>query len=565
MKTKKTFFTYIRLEYLAIFALVIAAFLLSIWKINTNPPSLNWDETSLAYNAYSILKTGTDEWGVKLPLIFKAFGDYKLPLYVYLSTIPISLGGLTVLSTRFVSILSGSVAILGIYLLAKQICKSKSKEISWFAIFSAFVLLMLPWHFFISRIALEANLALTLLIFGIWSLLKALDNPRYYILASLFLGLSIHTYNTARVFVPLLLVVFVLLYRQRIKLNTQLLISSLVIVTAFIIVALQIINGSGTARYQKLAILSPNTVYTIGKQRTESKLPPLLAKIVYNRPTYLAITFSKNYISYFSPDFLYQTWGAQAQFAIPGVNLLGLPTTILFITGLLIAIKNYKKNHNLFLLSILFLSPIAAALTVDPPQALRPNPMIIPIVLLASVGIGTVTNLFRHSKTTFVLANLIILGTIGTAFVKYQFTYQNYYRTTYSASWQYGYKEVVDFIINHQAENTKFIITKRYGEPHIFYAFYSKLEPKVLQSSQSIRFAKSDWFWTDKIQNVYFVNDWDIPHTSVNQLPIESGGTIDTRGAYLITSPTRIPINAHVEQTISFLDGSPAFVITRLP
>jgi len=31
---------------------------------------LNWDEVSHGYNAYSILKTGKDEWGKTFPLIF---------------------------------------------------------------------------------------------------------------------------------------------------------------------------------------------------------------------------------------------------------------------------------------------------------------------------------------------------------------------------------------------------------------------------------------------------------------------------------------------------------------
>ena len=49
---------------------------LRFWKLGELPPSLNWDEVSHGYNAYSILKTGMDEWGVRLPLIFKAFVDY---------------------------------------------------------------------------------------------------------------------------------------------------------------------------------------------------------------------------------------------------------------------------------------------------------------------------------------------------------------------------------------------------------------------------------------------------------------------------------------------------------
>ena len=67
--------------------IVAAGFALRLAAINLIPPSLNWDEVSLGYNAYSLLKTGRDEWGTVLPTIFRAYGDYKLPIYIYLATL----------------------------------------------------------------------------------------------------------------------------------------------------------------------------------------------------------------------------------------------------------------------------------------------------------------------------------------------------------------------------------------------------------------------------------------------------------------------------------------------
>ena len=63
-----------------ILILALAAFL-RFYKIGQVPPSLNWDEVAIGYNAYSILKTSKDEWGVTFPLLgFESFGEYKLPL-----------------------------------------------------------------------------------------------------------------------------------------------------------------------------------------------------------------------------------------------------------------------------------------------------------------------------------------------------------------------------------------------------------------------------------------------------------------------------------------------------
>src|SRR5690606_11438764 len=124
----------------------------------------------------SILKTGKDEWGVTFPLIFRAFGDYKLPLYIYLTVIPVALFGLNAISVRLVSVLAGTLAIPGIYLLTRQLFpnvalnfKFKKRSVSLSLPFlTAFFLSLLPWHLFISRPALEANLGLTLFLFAVY-------------------------------------------------------------------------------------------------------------------------------------------------------------------------------------------------------------------------------------------------------------------------------------------------------------------------------------------------------------------------------------------------------------
>ena len=50
--------------------IVLLSVFFRFYKLAENPPSLNWDEVSHGYNAYSILKTGKDEWGKTFSLIF---------------------------------------------------------------------------------------------------------------------------------------------------------------------------------------------------------------------------------------------------------------------------------------------------------------------------------------------------------------------------------------------------------------------------------------------------------------------------------------------------------------
>lgn len=543
--------------------------ILRFWKLDSFPVSLNWDEVSHGFNAYSILMTGKDEWGRSFPLIFRAFGDYKLPAYIYLSVLPVWLFGLTPLAVRFISALAGTLAIPGIYYLANILFPNFSLNISKtkinLGLLSAFILAILPWHFFISRPALEANLSLTLIIFGFYFLIRYFENTSSPLPAVIFLGLSLHTYNTARVFVPLLVIVSLLIYRPKFRLDLRTGPALLLALLFSGLVIFQVYLGEGTARYEKLKILSPSTVFQIGESRAKSDLPSLVARVAYNRPVFFLTTFGRNYLGYFSPAFYSQRWGAQYQFAVPGQNLLTLPIYLLAFLGFFSYISRIKDDKNFRLLYLwIFLSPIAAALTIDPPQALRPNPMIPAIVILACFGLSRLLFIFPEKKKILIFLLLTLWFIIS--FGYYLSDYFGTYKTKYSSSWQYGYSRVMGFVKEHGSEYDHIFISKRYGEPHIFYSFFSKLAPEKLQPGpENIRFEKSDWFWTDKIGNVYFVNDWQIPKITVSALPLESGGEISTARSLLVTSPDHIPVNAHVIETVNFLDGSPAFIITSVP
>src|SRR3990170_7439708 len=104
----------LRLKYLLL--IILLGFALRTVYISDFPPSLNWDEVSLGYNAYSVLKTGKDEWGKILPVIFTAYGDYKLPGYIYTLVPFISIFGLNAFAIRLPSVLAGTITVLFTYL-----------------------------------------------------------------------------------------------------------------------------------------------------------------------------------------------------------------------------------------------------------------------------------------------------------------------------------------------------------------------------------------------------------------------------------------------------------------
>src|SRR3989344_4133954 len=102
------------------------AFFIRAYKVTSVPPSLSWDEVSIGYNAYSILKTGRDEHGRFLPIdTFVGYGDYKPPLAIYLTVPFVAVFGLTELAVRLPSVIAGTLAILLTYFLARELFRDK--------------------------------------------------------------------------------------------------------------------------------------------------------------------------------------------------------------------------------------------------------------------------------------------------------------------------------------------------------------------------------------------------------------------------------------------------------
>src|ERR1700755_1315440 len=97
------------------------AFALYAWEVPRTPPGFYIDESSIAYNALTISRTGVDEYGESFPLYFRAFGDYKNPVYVYALAALFRAPGPSVEAARLLSATLGALAALLLGLLAARL------------------------------------------------------------------------------------------------------------------------------------------------------------------------------------------------------------------------------------------------------------------------------------------------------------------------------------------------------------------------------------------------------------------------------------------------------------
>lgn len=186
---------------ISLFLIIFIAGLLRLWQIGNVPPSPDWDEAALGYNAYSILNTGRDEYGKFLPLVLRSFDDYKPGLYAYFIIPFLYIFGLTLSVVRLPSVIFGLISIFVLYFLVKEILNNNgfiNEKIV--GLLSSFMLAISPWHIQFSRIAFESNVGMAFNLLGVFTFLKGLKSPIYLIASVFFFASNVYVYQSNKVF-----------------------------------------------------------------------------------------------------------------------------------------------------------------------------------------------------------------------------------------------------------------------------------------------------------------------------------------------------------------------------
>src|SRR5258708_7732467 len=134
----------------------LLAFAIRFIDLTNVPPGLYIDEVSIGYNAYEILTTGKDEHGEKFPMAFRAFGEYKMPVYVYMTVASIALFGKNTFAVRLPAFLTGFLTVVFFYYLLKELIALDKKFMPYhltkaFLLLSTLLLALSPWHITFSR------------------------------------------------------------------------------------------------------------------------------------------------------------------------------------------------------------------------------------------------------------------------------------------------------------------------------------------------------------------------------------------------------------------------------
>jgi len=582
------------------------AFFLRVIALNQYPAGFTPDEASFGYDAYSLLKTGKDQWGHALPLFLESFGDFKPPLYAYLTIPSVAILGLTKFATRLPNVLFGTVAVYVVYLLVKEILRltsfasifvkttvdrqndNKTNRSPFtvhrsLAFLSAFFLAISPWHIMLSRGAFEANLTTFFLPLGMYLFFRGIHystpyhsrsevlrhswsvQGRYFAWSAFIFGLNLFSYHSAKLVTPLVVLFLTLVFRKDLlKIKKKYLSKAVIIFALFLGLTGYTLTQGAARRAQDVSIFN-DALEEQASGRLEainSGLNSTVARLIHNKYRVVVRRFINNYKQYFSYKFLFSEGPAEATYGmIPGMGILH-SIELLALIGFAIALIKNKTDK--FLQTITFwivVAPIPAALTMGVGYAANRVSIMMPAIQIASaVGFVWIFNFVKQKFSKQVvklfvagLGLIVIVSTLS--FIREYFINPS---DQGSKSMLSGNLESAYWLAENTKNEPKIVVSTKLSEPHIYVAFANKWDPKDFQKQTK------DW---ERYK--------DEGRTFLDQLGrYNLGKYIFTRiddtvlqneiGTLFVGKPEEFSQGVDVIKRFNYFDGNPAVLVGRM-
>lgn len=460
-------------KYLWLTAIVLLAAVLRFTSLSSLPAGFSADEASFGYNAYSLLHTGRDEWGMPWFTLLThnqlSFGDYRFPLYTFLAVPSVAIFGLTEFATRLPNAILGTLSVITLYGLAYRLTKRSSMALT-----SALLVAVLPWTIQLSRGAFEPNALVFFIPLGLSLLLG--DSM---IFGGTVFGVGSYAYLAVRWLEPLLIICLLPFFRRRL----------IPFLLMFIVVAgpgLLSVFYNGNHRAVDVAIWNPDdhwrSVATSQFQAQGSGIPRPISRLWFNKATSLVWDFSHRYFNYLSPVFWFSTGAGESAYGfVPDRGLLYLLLAPCLLIGFIWLIRHPDRTSYLIWLLVI-LSVIPAAVTKGQVAANRSVLLVIPLILISAIGFSRLSGYFSgyQSRRLIYIAGIGILSLSLASFV---ITYSVVQPRVSGRSMSYGWKEVTTRTQGLLDQYSEIYVSRSFSEAHIFIAFYSRFDPRQYQSA----------------------------------------------------------------------------------
>lgn len=526
-----------KIKALLILIIVLAA-ILRVYKISEVPPSLSWDETAVGYNAWTIANFGRDEWGQFFPTTFTSFRDDKHPVHIYATAASVKLLGLSEFSTRLPSAIFGVLSVILIYHLGKLLFKN-----TWLGIIAAAVLTVSPMSLHFSRFNHEFNFAMVFLMLGLVLFYQGLEKKDWRLsLAFLSFGMSLLTYHSAKVVVPPLVLLLLVLYVKKLaEMRKQLLIG---LALLGLVVLVVVVNPAllGTARIAQTSFSQEEARRTWVYQQTHNDNLGRLGFV------------AEKYLAHFNPQYLFVSGDSNPRLSSQVTGEFYKIDALFLVVGLL-ALLWQRSKVTLVLLAWALLGPLPASFSAESPHAARAVYMAGSWHLIIALGFYNLVKIIRPVNLKPVVVALLLV-VISWQFKDYLVGYYGEYAKRYAIDWQYGMKQIVEYVKDHPEYSQVYMTTDR-SQPYIFFLYYLRIPPGKLLETVRYTEGPTSSYNTVAAFDKYYFGGWEW----VDSFP--------TPNVLYVVTPSQFDGLRHQSlfvntQVVKFPKGDPAFYLVSV-
>ncbi|OGE23015.1 MAG: hypothetical protein A3J42_04410 [Candidatus Dadabacteria bacterium RIFCSPHIGHO2_12_FULL_53_21] len=419
--------------------ILLLAGILRAWNITENPPELFPDEIFTYLSAKSLVENGRTI-------------QKRLPVYGFASYLSASVLGENPLGIRVPAVFFGLVSILLVYLLAKELFGDTAA-----ALFAAFFMAIIPWHIHYSRVGWESASFLPFLLLSVYLFIYGINRERKLALIVSFgmFALTFYTYLVAQLYSPLFLSCLLVMYRRYFLRERRVLVTGLIV---YLILSAPYIWEIVTS---PMFFRKASMIFTFANGINSESLS----------------VFFTNYISHFSPDFLFRYGDPNLRHGA-GTGVIYWAMLPFLAAGIVYsAMEDKRRNVFYFILFWLAAFPLGAALTDDGvPHATRSLAGVPVLCLLSGRGVsGLVRTAAGRAGRVYVSYILYAVVVIISLVPLYGFskTYYGDYPTMSAPDWEYGRRKLFSGIRKLEG-NYKRVCTQKlhYFYNHQFIEFY---------------------------------------------------------------------------------------------
>ena len=185
--------------------IVILAFVVRIYNIDSVPSGIYPDEANNGTNAFDAMQAGHYPW-------FYPDNNGREGLFLNIIALLFKFFGVSVITLKLPAIMMGTLTVIGVYFLARELFISKPR----LALIASYLTAVSFWAINFSRISFRANMMLPVLTFAFYFFFRGIRTKKIldFIISGAIFGLGFHTYIAFRIAPALAIVLFILLTIQ---------------------------------------------------------------------------------------------------------------------------------------------------------------------------------------------------------------------------------------------------------------------------------------------------------------------------------------------------------------